>query len=62
MVATDNSEGFPLASTDWLAIHHRAKLSERGRFADRLAALKPRRIVDLGCGPGLWLPNASTAR
>lgn len=50
-----NSTGRPLASAAWLETHHRAKLSERKRFAEMLAQLRPTRVVDLGCGTGLWL-------
>ncbi len=50
-----NSSGRPLSSTSWLEAHHLAKLPERKLFADSLVRLRPRQIVDLGCGPGLWL-------
>lgn len=50
-----NDSGRPLSSQQWLQNHHRAKLVERERFAQRLADLKPRTIVDIGCGVGLWL-------
>lgn len=50
-----NSTGHPLSSPDWLDAHHRAKLHERTRFAEKIAALKPRKLVDLGCASGLWL-------
>lgn len=50
-----NLSGRPLSSTEWLEAHHRAKLPERTRFAERLAAMRPRRVVDLGCASGLWL-------
>jgi ubiquinone/menaquinone biosynthesis C-methylase UbiE len=54
-VSLDNAAGKPLANAKWLEAHHRAKLPERTAFARRLAALSPRRIVDLGCATGLWL-------
>jgi SAM-dependent methyltransferase len=50
-----NASGMPLASADWLEVHHRAKLPERRAFAEMIAKRKPTRIVDLGCGTGLWL-------
>jgi SAM-dependent methyltransferase len=51
----ENSTGKPLADTNWLASHHKAKLPERIAFAKRLATLKPKSVVDLGCASGLWL-------
>lgn len=55
MAGHDNSLGKPLAEDAWLEAHHQAKLPERSAFAVRLAALQPRRVVDLGCATGLWL-------
>ena len=45
----------PLSAHPWLEAHHTAKLHERKKFADQIASKSPKRIVDLGCGPGLWL-------
>jgi SAM-dependent methyltransferase len=50
-----NSSGHALSSPEWLEAHHRAKLPERIRFAQRLVKYRPRRVVDLGCATGLWL-------
>ncbi len=50
-----NESGRPLASDAWLEAHHRAKLPERAAFAREVAQRKPNRVVDLGCGPGLWM-------
>jgi SAM-dependent methyltransferase len=50
-----NPSGLPLAGSEWLVAHHRAKLPERRAFSEQLAALGPSRVLDLGCGPGLWL-------
>ncbi|MFK0073066.1 class I SAM-dependent methyltransferase [Arthrobacter woluwensis] len=50
-----NSTGRTLSSPSWLEAHHRAKLPERRKLAARLVANRPRSIVDLGCGTGLWL-------
>jgi SAM-dependent methyltransferase len=50
-----NSSGMPLASAEWLEAHHQAKLPERRAFAQTLAARRPQRVIDLGCGTGLWL-------
>ena len=55
MADSRNSSGRPLASVAWLEAHHRAKLPERRRFAQTLATYQPKRVVDLGCGTGLWL-------
>jgi len=55
VVSHENAAGRPLADANWLEAHHLAKLPERTAFATRLAALRPRRIVDLGCATGLWL-------
>lgn len=54
MLAGRNSTGRPLAASDWLEAHHRAKLPERRAFCERLARLQPNRIVDIGCATGLW--------
>lgn len=50
-----NASGRPLSSIEWLDAHHRAKLQERTNFVQKILALQPRTIVDLGCGPGIWL-------
>jgi SAM-dependent methyltransferase len=50
-----NASGRPLAGDRWLEAHHRAKLHERRAFCDRLAALRPTSVLDLGCATGLWL-------
>jgi SAM-dependent methyltransferase len=55
VVQRHNAVGKPLASAEWLDAHHQAKLPERKAFAELLAQRQPKRIVDLGCGPGLWL-------
>lgn len=50
-----NESGLPLSGSEWLATHHRAKIEARRAFASTLAALAPKRVVDLGCASGLWL-------
>ncbi len=55
MKTQENASGKPLADALWLENHHRAKLPERTAFAQKLADLHPKRIVDLGCASGLWL-------
>lgn len=54
MISQENSSGKPLADTTWLENHHRAKIPERLAFVKRLAALNPKKVVDLGCATGLW--------
>lgn len=44
----------PPAAGRWLEAHHRAKLPERRAFCQRLAALRPSSVLDVGCGTGLW--------
>lgn len=61
MTSTRNSSGRSLSSTAWLEAHNRAKLPERTAFAEKLARLGPKSVVDLGCGPGLWLEVLSSA-
>lgn len=55
MVSWRNDSGKPLSSLSWLEAHHAAKLVERTEFVKAILSRKPRRIVDLGCGPGIWL-------
>jgi SAM-dependent methyltransferase len=57
-----NPSGSPLSDISWLERHHAAKRPERIKFIEQILALKPKSIVDLGCGPGLWLEEiANTA-
>lgn len=49
-----NSSGYPLSNEVWLSDHHQAKVAERVAFVSNLD-LSCKKIVDLGCGPGLWL-------
>ncbi len=52
----NNLSGKPLSSSDWLHEHHNAKLTERIEFIKKLLKnFRPKIIVDLGCGIGLWL-------
>lgn len=50
-----NESGRPLSAIPWLEAHHEAKLIERTEFVKRVINNSPQRIVDLGCGPGIWL-------
>jgi len=51
----ENATGYALSSPAWLDTHHAAKLPERMQFARSLIKYQPRRLLDLGCGTGLWL-------
>jgi SAM-dependent methyltransferase len=51
----EDLSSLPGAASAWLEAHHRAKLPERRAFCQRLAALRPSSVLDLGCGTGLWL-------
>jgi SAM-dependent methyltransferase len=55
VASSPNESGLILSSANWLEAHHKAKLPERQAFAERLAEFEPRRILDIGCGVGLWL-------
>lgn len=50
-----NESGCPLSAISWLEAHHKAKLDERTKFAKRVINASTKTIVDLGCGPGIWL-------
>lgn len=56
-----NEDGLPLNAIEWLEIHHRSKLAERERMAQDLHLLRGSRVVDAGCGPGLWTPLLARA-
>lgn len=61
MTSWHNETGRPLASDAWLEAHHQAKLPERKLFVDLIANRSPKRVVDLGCGSGLWLDLCAEA-
>jgi len=50
-----NKHGKPLSSFSWLNAHFFAKQIEREKFVKQFSKIKPLKIVDIGCGPGLWL-------
>lgn len=51
-----NESGRPLSSINWLADHHQAKIENRSNFVKAICNNQNiQSIVDLGCGPGLWL-------
>ncbi|MCE2027497.1 class I SAM-dependent methyltransferase [Sessilibacter corallicola] len=55
MSSWHNQSGRPLSSIAWLKTHHLAKLRERRNFAKEVVERDTKIILDLGCGPGLWL-------
>lgn len=49
-------EGLELTSIQWLLDHHATKEGERQQMVDDLGISLGCRLMDLGCGPGLWTP------
>jgi len=47
-------DGIELSSLDWLLLHHRVKLLDRQAIVRKLDIQPGDRVLDLGCGPGLW--------
>lgn len=41
---------------NWLVDHHKTKKKERSRMVDSLNLKSGDKVLDLGCGPGLWTP------
>lgn len=56
-----NEYGLPLNSVEWLETHHRSKGPERTRMIRDLRLERGSRVVDAGCGPGLWTPMLAHA-
>lgn len=56
-----NECGLPLNAIEWLVTHHRSKLVEREKMIQDLHLQRRGRIVDAGCGPGLWTPLLARA-
>ncbi|HET8845311.1 MAG TPA: methyltransferase domain-containing protein [Ktedonobacteraceae bacterium] len=56
-----NECGLPLNAIEWLETHHRSKLAEREQMIQDLQLGCDSRIVDAGCGPGLWTPLLARA-
>lgn len=56
MVTTSSSSqtGLPLSALQWLLDHHHTKASQRLQMVADLQFQEGERILDLGCGPGLW--------
>lgn len=56
-----NECGLPLNAIEWLVTHHQSKLVEREKMIQDLHLQQGGRIVDAGCGPGLWTPLLARA-
>lgn len=56
-----NECGLPLNAIEWLEMHHRSKLMEREQMIQDLHLIHGSKIVDAGCGPGLWTPLLARA-
>lgn len=56
-----NESGLPLNAIEWLETHHRSKLAEREHMIKDLHLKRGSKIVDAGCGPGLWTPLLARA-
>jgi ubiquinone/menaquinone biosynthesis C-methylase UbiE len=56
-----NEYGLPLNAISWLETHHKSKLAERARMIRDLHLKYSSKIVDAGCGPGLWTPLLARA-
>lgn len=46
-----------MASTDWLTTHFLAKSPDRAREINSLSIPRGARVLDLCCGPGLYMPR-----
>lgn len=55
MIEWKNNSGKQLSSERWLTIHHNAKLKERTDFIKNNIKNTDKVIIDIGCGPGLWM-------
>lgn len=49
-------QGLEFTAADWLIDHHRADEEVRRRIVADLELRAGDRMLDVGCGPGLWLP------
>ncbi|MGH2507566.1 MAG: methyltransferase domain-containing protein, partial [Ktedonobacteraceae bacterium] len=56
-----NECGLPLNAVEWLVTHHQSKIAERERMIQDLHLAGGSKVVDAGCGPGLWTPLLAKA-
>jgi ubiquinone/menaquinone biosynthesis C-methylase UbiE len=56
-----NESGLPLNAIEWLEIHHRSKAPEREQMIRDIQFRRSSKVVDAGCGPGLWTPLIARA-
>lgn len=49
-------QGLEFTAVDWLIDHHRADESVRRRIVADLHLQPGERVLDVGCGPGMWMP------
>ncbi len=56
-----NEGGLPLNAIEWLETHHRSKAPEREQMIRDIQFERGSKIVDAGCGPGLWTPLLARA-
>ncbi|MBD3253911.1 MAG: methyltransferase domain-containing protein [Candidatus Lokiarchaeota archaeon] len=51
-----DEEDMEFINLEWLLDHHRTKKKERRRMIAELGLKDGDKVLDLGCGPGLWTP------
>jgi ubiquinone/menaquinone biosynthesis C-methylase UbiE len=56
-----NEGGLPLNAIEWLETHHHCKARERAQMIRDIDFKQGSKVVDAGCGPGLWTPLLARA-